>query len=681
MIAGMADAATAGASAETSVASLRDLRVSLRRHGARTDVIRGVDLDIRRGEILGLVGESGSGKSVLSLAMLGLLPASADPQVTGHISVNGVDMAGGSDSEKRRARRVDLGAVFQDPMTSLNPTMRIGEQVEEAAGSAVEAVRLMGAVGIPQPERRFPAYPHELSGGLRQRVMIAMAIAGGPKLVIADEPTTALDVTVQAQVLTVLRSLRDDVGCSILMITHDLGVAGQLADRIAVMYAGRLAEVGSAEDVLNRSRHPYTTGLLGSRLDLSTDRRSRLRTLPQESAPKEERDRGCAYHTRCPMASERCGEDVPPLVVAGADTERPVDGVAASVPHASACFFADEASIRLTTFEEQPAAGLAHDVEPAASGRGAALALTELRCEFPVRDERGRKATLSALRGVTLDIRAGESIALVGESGSGKSTLLRVVAGLQRSHTGAVEGPARDRVQMVFQDAGASLTPWLRVEELLSERLAGRGRGRAARRRRVVEILDSVGLPESTMKAKPSELSGGQRQRVALARATIVAPEILLCDEPTSALDVSLAANVLNLIQKLRHELGMTVIFVTHDLSVARIIGDRIAVMYLGRLVEVGPADEVIADPKHPYTRALISAVPGSNSRLPEILGEPASPLAPPSGCAYHPRCPVARDDCSSTLSGIQLVPISPRPASSGSGGERSVACVHRGVA
>jgi peptide/nickel transport system ATP-binding protein len=506
--------------------------------------------------------------------------------------------------------------------------------------------------------------------------MIAMAIAGGPKLVIADEPTTALDVTVQAQVLSVLRALRDDIGCSILMITHDLGVAGQLADRIAVMYAGRLAEVGATEDVLTRPRHPYTAGLLGSQLDLSTDRRTRLRTLAQDVAPKEQRDQGCAYHTRCPIAVDRCAEETPSLVVLDAGAPSPAG--AEPVEHRSACHLPDRTP-------DGPAQTPTHlHPDPDSRGKGAGgvgLALTEVRCEFPVRDERGRKATLSALRGVTLDVRAGESLALVGESGSGKSTLLRVVAGLQRTYTGTVEGPPRDRVQMVFQDAGASLTPWLRVEELLAERLAGRGLGRADRRRRVLDALDAVGLPEATATARPSELSGGQRQRVVLARATIVPPEILLCDEPTSALDVSLAATVLNLIQQLRHELGMTIVFVTHDLAVARIVGDRIAVMYLGRIVELGPADEVIADPKHPYTRALISAVPSADKSLPEIVGEPASPLAPPPGCAYHPRCPVALQDCSATLTGIQLVPIGPRPPSNSDRAARSVACVHRGAA
>jgi peptide/nickel transport system ATP-binding protein len=599
-----ADAGTARG--PSAVASARNLSVSLKRHGQRSQVLNDVSLDILPGEILGLVGESGSGKSVFSLALLGLLPEASDPRISGSLRMGEVDMAAGTEADKRMARKNDLGAIFQDPMTSLNPTMRIGNQVEEAAGSKKEAVRLMQAVGIPQPERRFGAYPHELSGGLRQRVMIAMAIAGRPKLLIADEPTTALDVTVQAQVLQVLRRLRDEIGCSILMITHDLGVAGQIADRVAVMYSGQLVEVGSATDVLTRPSHAYTRGLLESRLDFSTDRRTPLKTL----------------HTVTRFDTDDSGpQDVS-------------DGTY---------------SIRAT----------------------------EIRCDFPVKDQRGRKVTLQALRGVTLDIHRGSSLALVGESGSGKSTLLRIIAGLQKPSDGGMLSPPQSRVQMVFQDAGASLTPWLTVEELLGERLRPLRLTSVERRQRVLDALERVGLPPETLTARPAQLSGGQRQRVALARAIIIPPEVLLCDEPTSALDASLAASVLNLIQKLRRELGMAVVFVTHDLSVARIIGDRIAVMYLGRIVELGKAEEIIRSPKHPYTQALIAAVPGPGVEFPLIVGEPASPIDPPDGCAYHPRCPVAVDACSTTKVGIQLVRIQAR--SHDDIDPRSLACIHRG--
>jgi peptide/nickel transport system ATP-binding protein len=591
------------------VVTVTDLRLSLRRGGgAAAQVLRGVSLAVGRGEIVAVVGQSGSGKTVLGLTLLGLLPASSRPVLAGAAVVAGVDMTLATQAERRRIRRTEVGVVFQDPMTSLNPTMTVGRQVTEAAGTREEAIRLMRAAGIPQPEQRFSAFPHQLSGGLRQRVMIAMAIAGNPSLIIADEPTTALDVTVQAQVLRVLRGLRDDIGCSVLMITHDLGVAAQVADRIVVMRSGEIIEEGLASRVLAAPAHPYTQELLRARLDLGTN--------PEPSEPA----------------------DPPPLPTAGGQAPAGAKRAPASRP---------------------------------------LLALTEVTCDFQVRDSAGRRVNLQALRGVTADVAAGESVALVGESGSGKSTLLRAIASLERGWKGGIEGPRRDDIQMVFQDPGASLTPWLTVRELLTERLRRTVSDRAARRARITQTLEMIGLPESTLEARPGELSGGQRQRVALARATIVPPKVLLCDEPTSALDVSLAATVLHLIHDLRRELGMTVLFVTHDLGVARFIADRIAVMYLGRLVEVGPADVVIRDPKHPYTKALIAAVPGAGRPLPEPSGEPASPLAPPTGCSFHPRCPLARPECPSTLTGTQLVQVAPRAAAGA--GRHEVACVLHG--
>jgi peptide/nickel transport system ATP-binding protein len=599
------------------VVTVTGLRLSLRRGGAAAPVLRGVSLQVSRGEIVAVVGESGSGKTVLGLTLLGLLPASSRPVLAGAAVVAGVDMTRAPAAERRRVRRTDVGVVFQDPMTSLNPTMTVGRQVMEAAGTREEAIRLMRSAGIPQPEQRFSAFPHQLSGGLRQRVMIAMAIAGNPSLVIADEPTTALDVTVQAQVLRLLRGLRDDIGCSILMITHDLGVAAQVADRILVMRAGEIIEEGPVSQVLTVPAHEYTRELLRARLDLGTD-------TPGTDTP---------------------GTDAPGTDAPGTDA---------------------------------PAAS----VEPAAPAHARAspplLSLTEVTCEFSVRDGTGRRATLQALRGITADIEPGESVALVGESGSGKSTLLRAIASLERGWQGTIDGPRRQDIQMVFQDPGASLTPWLTVRELLAERLRRTAGDRGARRTRISQMLEMIGLPESVLDARPTELSSGQCQRVALARATIVPPKVLLCDEPTSALDVSLAATVLRLIHDLRRELGMTVLFVTHDLGVARFIADRIAVMYLGRLVEVGPADAVIRDPRHPYTRALIAAVPGAGRPLPEPSGEPASPLAPPPGCSFHPRCPVARPECPSTLTGIQLVQVGPRPAAQA--GRHEVACVLHGA-
>jgi peptide/nickel transport system ATP-binding protein len=634
-------AATASAPGQAAgpdqVAEVEDLRVTFRRGGRDIHALRGVSLQIRAGEILGLVGESGSGKSVLGLSLLGLIPPESRPVISGRVAVHGQDMLNGSADLRRRIRREHLGAVFQDPMTSLNPTMRVGRQVAEAAGSQDEAVRLMRAVGIPDAARRLSSYPHELSGGLRQRVMIAMAVAGNPSLIIADEPTTALDVMVQAQVLGLLRSLRDEIGCSVLMITHDLGVAAQVADRVAVMYAGRLAELGPAAAVLQSAAHPYSLALTRARLSVSAERGRALATLPGEVPDPADPPPGCPFEPRCALAISECVTSLPDLVLVD-------EG------HFSACI---RSPAEVTAAAQATPAG-ADLTTSGPPGDRAAVAVRDLTKTFRVSTGR-RRAQLTALGGVDLDVAEGESVAIVGESGSGKTTLLRIIAGLERADSGHVALGPGARPQMVFQDAGASLTPWLSVGTLISERLRGAGSDGGAsdgpRRRRVTDALAHVGLPAEVASAKAAQLSGGQRQRVALARATVITPEVLLCDEPTSALDVSLAAGVLNLIGRLRRELGMAVLFVTHDLSVARVVADRIAVMYLGRVVELGDAAEVVARPRHPYTKALVSAVPELGAPLPAAQqlaaqGESASPLDPPPGCAFHPRCPIAEPAC-----------------------------------
>jgi peptide/nickel transport system ATP-binding protein len=651
------------------VAAADNLRVNFRRNGKDVHALRGVSLNIVRGEIVGLVGESGSGKSVLGFSMLGLLGAA---KTTGTVQVCGTDMLTGAPKQLRKVRRLDLGAVFQDPMTSLNPTMRIGKQVEEVAGSSAEALKLLTAVGIPEPERRMRAYPHELSGGLRQRVMIAIAVAGDPELIIADEPTTALDVTVQAQVLALLQRLRTEIGCSIVLITHDLGVAAQIADRIAVLYAGRIAEIGPTADVLATPAHPYTHGLLQSRLTLGTARDRPLAAMagqvPSPTAPLP----GCAFVPRCTVARSECSNTPPDpavvaenrvsaCIIAPEQMRAELAGVVAAETEAECCrpssseAFADRAEID----PEQPAAVDVRTVTKAFTVRHRWL------------DRSGAKQSkLQALRGVSLTVAHGESVALVGESGSGKSTLLRIIAGLEKPTTGEVELAGNQRPQMVFQDAGASLTPWLSVGELIGERLRGTTMSRAERKDAVAAVLERVGLPQDVVKSRAGQLSGGQRQRVSLARATVIPSQVLLCDEPTSALDVSLAASVLNLIGELRRGLDMSVVFVTHDLSVARVVADRIAVMYLGRIVEIGPAEDVIGRPTHPYTQALVDAIPDLGRDCRVLAGEPASPLSPPTGCAFHPRCPIAIDTCSDIELDVRLEGIPGSP--------HQVACIER---
>ncbi|AMO60795.1 oligopeptide/dipeptide ABC transporter ATPase [Mycolicibacterium phlei] len=641
------------------VATVGDLRVTFRRNGRDIHALRGVSLSIAKGEILGLVGESGSGKSVLGFSLLGLLPSSA--RIEGTVRVDGSDMVRGDAKALRKVRRLDLGAVFQDPMTSLNPTMRIGKQVAEAAGSEEEALRLLTAVGIPEPKRRMRSFPHELSGGLRQRVMIAIAIAGDPDLIIADEPTTALDVTVQAQVLRLLKRLRDEIGCSIVMITHDLGVAAQIADRIAVLYAGRIAEIGPIAEVLEKPAHPYTLGLLRSRLTLDTPRDRRLAALPGAVPSPAAPLPGCAFEPRCVLATPEC-------------SATPPDPVAVAPGRVSACLLPLDV---VTTDLGARAADVGEPFPPVAAERDDAppsVVLRDVTKTFAVRRrwlDRGsdNDSKLHALRGVSLRVGHGESVAIVGESGSGKSTLLRVIAGLEKASSGTVE-IAGGRPQMVFQDSGASLTPWLSVGELIGERLRRTGMSRSQRHAAVAEVLERVGLPAEVAKSRAGQLSGGQRQRVSLARATVVPPAVLLCDEPTSALDVSLAASVLNLIGELRRSLNMSVVFVTHDLSVARVVADRIAVMYLGRIVEIGPADQVIGDPVHPYTRALVDSIPDLGRKAGSLPGEPASPLSPPSGCAFHPRCPIAVDACADPQLDVRL--------EGEPGNPHQVACIER---
>ncbi len=644
-----APSAPARSASDAPVVEIRDLHVTFQRGGRDVRAVRGVDLQLRRGEILGLVGESGSGKSVLGLSLLGLLPTVPPPKVGGVTLVCGLDMVAASPEERRQLRRRHLGAVFQDPMTSLNPTMRVGRQVAEAAGTESEAVRLLDSVGVPEPRRRLRSFPHELSGGLRQRVMIAMAVAGEPSLVVADEPTTALDVTVQAQILELIAHLRDETGCSFILITHDLGVAAQVADRIAVLYAGRLAEVGVSADVLERPAHPYAAGLLHSRLTLAAGREGPLPTLPGEPPDPRRHPPGCAFAPRCELAQDACTTTLPDLAPAGRH------------PGRAAC-------IRLDVSASNTVVGT--DPWPPDRGQGPAAMAVRLRGiekHFVLRRGLRTKDMLHALRGVDLEVAEGESVALVGESGCGKSTLLRTVAGLIAPDAGTIELGAGARPQMVFQDAGASLTPWMKVGELIGERLRAEHVGRAERRTRIRDALNLVGLPEEVADAKAAQLSGGQRQRVALARATIVPPEVLLCDEPTRALDVSLAATVLNLLGRIRRELGMAMLFVTHDLAAARVVSDRIAVMYLGRIVEVGPADAVTSMPSHPYTRALLGAVPGTGVVRSPLRGEPASPLRPPPGCAFHPRCPIAVPECETLAPPMTSV------------GQRSVACLRPG--
>jgi peptide/nickel transport system ATP-binding protein len=590
----------------TAALEVDDLHVTFATKRGDVHALRGASLSIEPGEIVGLVGESGSGKSVLGMAALGLLPLQPRPVMSGRVLLGGENMLAASEDERRARRGSYITAVFQDPMGSLNPSMRIGRQVAEAAGEdrPDDLAELLAQTGIPEPKVKLRCYPHELSGGLRQRVMIAMALARNPRLVVADEPTTALDVTVQAKVLDLLAHAATERGAALLLVTHDLGVASRICDRIAVAYAGRIVESGTASQILIGSRHPYSKGLLASRPRLDgAVAGGDLPTLPGRPPDPRTPADGCAFSPRCPAADEACSQTVPVSLAAGRRCECHHPGSVTRWPPPVAP--ATRAELLLSHLEATP--------DAPASVQPPALVIENVTREYP-RPRRHPFAAapepLLAVGGVSLALRAGGSLAIVGESGSGKTTLLRMTVGLIEPTSGTVTLGAGPPPQLVFQDAGASLTPWLSIGRQIEERLAAVGVPRDQRLARVHATLEAVGLPADAAPALPRQLSGGMRQRAAIARAVAVPPALLACDEPVSALDVSLAAQVLNLLCELRSKLGIALLFVTHDLAVARAVADDVAVMSGGVIVEHGQTDQIFEAPQHPYPQELLAAVP-----------------------------------------------------------------------
>lgn len=574
------------------ILSIRGLHVRLSRDGRASTVLDGIDFDLAAGEVVALVGESGSGKSTIGLTLLGLLPADAQPEISGTIRLAGREIVGAKQGELRQIRRDLVRAIPQDPMGALNPTMSIGAQLRESGLSADEVLEWLARTGLPDPGRIAADLPHRLSGGQRQRVLIAMSMAAKPRVLIADEPTTALDVTVQAQILTLLKELAREQNTAILFITHDLAVAAELADRVMVLYGGRVAEVGDTRSVIAAPFHPYSAGLLSARFDLDSDRSRQLGTLSTDQLRARPGGAHCNFVTRCPLAEADCSQARPDLV-------RRTDG------RQAACFHTDrvpELMARVRRAEAWP---------EAIAGPANALELFRITKSFG-----SRRGLLSpakhtqVLAGIDLRIRQGECVALVGESGSGKSTLLRIAAGLLPADDGDVSWLGGVAPQVVFQDAVAALTPWLTVGEQIRDRLRPLHLARSEQDKRIGEALKLVGVDPALQHALPSELSGGQCQRITVARAIVVPPRLLLCDEPISAMDVSLAAQTLNLLGSLRRSMGMAMLFVTHDLAAARLIADRIAVLEKGHLVEIGEPDQIISSPQAPYTKMLVGAVP-----------------------------------------------------------------------
>jgi peptide/nickel transport system ATP-binding protein len=577
--------------------AINGLSVSLSRNGRAARVLDDVSFDAAPGEIIALVGESGSGKTTIGLTLQGLLPRENHPQVTGSIRIAGVELVGAQPRVLRSARHHLVRAISQDPMSALNPTMTVRRQMRESDGSDnVTILDWLSRTGLSDPERIADALPHRLSGGQCQRVLIAMSMMAQPKLLIADEPTTALDLTTQAQILDLLRDLARAQQTAILFVTHDLNVAASLADRLLVLYAGRVVEIGAVADVVRKPAHPYSAGLLAARFDLDSDRARPLPTLPAERNRVASLAHACVYAPRCTIARPDC------IVI------RPWLRPAPSHAGVVACLHADETPSRPELRAPDapwPSKVISNDV--------VALEFTDVSKSFPTgpRTFWGHRRAKPVLRSINLSIRLGECVALVGESGAGKSTILRIAAGLLKPDSGTVSRIDVIPPQVVYQDAVAALTPWLSIGEQVGERLRPLGIGADERGRRVHEALRLVGLDPALMNALPAELSVGQCQRAVIARAVILAPKLLLCDEPISALDVSLSATTLNLLGALRRQLGTAMLFVTHDLAAARIIADRIAVLQSGELVEDGDPDSLIAAPNAAYTRSLVAARPG----------------------------------------------------------------------
>nr|WP_315266055.1 ABC transporter ATP-binding protein [Microbacterium lemovicicum] len=654
-----------GARSGAPLLSVRDLSVTFpQRDGNPVQAVRGISYDVHPGEFLGIVGESGSGKSVSSLAVMGLLPSSA--RIQGEIEFDGRSLLTMDDAQLSRIRGKELAMVFQDPLSALTPVYSVGQQISEALrlhdrrlsaqGAEARAIELLKTVGIPDAERRARAFPHEYSGGMRQRAMIAMAIANDPKVIIADEPTTALDVTIQAQILEVLEKAKDITGAAVVLITHDLGVVAGHADRVGVMYAGKLVEIGTTDEIFHEPHMPYTIGLLRSVPNMLTAGSQRLVPLEGRPPSLSSLPSGCPFAPRCPIAIDECRTIEPPLQAYDPGSEP---------PHLAACIRSGEiARGELTRSDVFPRPEPLPEEAIAETGNAPVVVVEDLKRHFPLMKGAvfpRRIGTVRAVDGVSFELRPGRTLGLVGESGCGKTTTILEVMEMAKPQHGRItiqgkdvsslsgkdlKGLRRD-VQIVFQDPMGAIDPRLPIGEVITEPLLVQGASKSARDARVVELLDLVGLDGSMSDRYPHEFSGGQRQRIGIARALATNPSVIVLDEPLSALDVSIQAGVINLLEDLKERLGLSYIFVAHDLAVVRQMADDVAVMYLGAVVEQGPIAEVFNNPRHPYTKALISAAPIPDPRIERgrarilLKGDLPSPTQEITGCRFRTRCPL----------------------------------------
>ena len=655
--------------ANSPLLDIRDLHTDIEIRSGVVHALSGVDLHVNPGETLGIVGESGSGKTMTALSLMGLLPQGGSVS-SGQIILDGQDLTKLALKEKRKLRGTKVGMIFQDPLTSLNPTMKIGLQVCEplrvheklSKKEALErAVEILKRVGMPRPEVVINNYPHQLSGGMRQRVMIAMALICKPRILIADEPTTALDVTTQMQILDLIDELRDEYQMGVILITHDLGVVAGHTDRVAVMYAGRIVETAPTKTLFTEPKHRYTSSLMAALPERALAAGTKLFSIPGAPPSLTNLPVGCRFAARCLWATNECRAGYPDL--SGDDT------------HTFSCFHPVQEG------DESPAALQAKlDTQKNGDEAGAQQApLVSSKVLLDVKEAsreyesagsgffKRDKGVVSAVDRVSITVKKGETYGLVGESGCGKSTMGRLIAGLERPSGGAIELDGRDLatlkgrdavtihrdVQMMFQDSYAAMDPRMRIDQILAEPMSIQKTGNARQiAERIMEIIEQVGLTEEILDRYPHEFSGGQLQRIGFARSLTLAPDLIVADEPVSALDVSVQAQVLNLMKDLQAELGLSYLFISHDLAVVQYMADRIGVMYLGRIVEEGPAKEVVENPKHPYTKALIDSIPvpdpefSHDDRAIKLTGEPPSAVNPPEGCRFRPRCPFAGEEC-----------------------------------
>ncbi len=641
---------------------ISNLKTWLDSGGLPVRAVDGLSLTLERGETFALLGESGCGKSMTALSIMRLLP-DVGRIVSGEIMLDGQNLLQLPEIAMRTVRGRRVAMIFQEPALSLNPVLTVGEQIAEVLyrhsnlrGNEAKKriMELLDAVGIPDAARRYREYPFQLSGGMKQRVMIASALAGEPDLLIADEPTTALDVTIQAQVLDLIRDLQKRTGMAILLITHDLGVVSQMAHRVAVMYAGQIVETAPAQKFFAHPAHPYSRKLFAS-LPNAGKRTGRLAVIKGTVPPLNREFQGCRFAERCDFAWDKCREIDP-------------EWSTASRGHVVRCHLYSEGKAQAVAASaaEVAVSRASPAVEPADL-----LNVSDLKVYFPVHKGLFKRVAgyVKAVDGVTLEIKKGRTLALVGESGCGKTTVGKGVLQLVPVTSGSVRyngidltrlgrselRARRSEFQIIFQDPYSSLNPRMRVSDIIEEGMTALAIATSAeeRARRVDMLLEQVGLPTEMKQRYPHEFSGGQRQRISIARALAVNPKLIICDEPTSALDVSVQAQILNLLKELQDKLGLAYLFITHNISVVEYLAHEVAVMYLGRIVETGRMEEVLNHPRHPYTRALLSAVPvidrATKREIIRLQGDLPSPLNPPSGCHFHPRCPEVMPECRET--------------------------------